>query len=256
MICLQIIFFVGFFETCLMITNRDELLRQDPSLWPGHLEPFGSQQPTGSIEELHQWPDPTAFFREYVDKNKPVLFKGLAKLSPAYEKFTDDYFKDAPGADKTIIYAEPELKENRTKQGFDISMKEFIERYHKETLYMVNMLPAQYAPEVRMPAPLRCENTKDLMSSQVTWFSSGGTKSVLHNDDVDNINCLFRGSKDLWFIEYTKNKNFVPIDMLQGGYSSMDVDKVNYTKFPELRKVDMYYKAVMEQGTFLTILFM
>jgi hypothetical protein len=29
------------------------------------------------------------------------------------------------------------------------------------------------------------------------WFSSGGTKSVLHNDGLDNINCLLDGSKDL-----------------------------------------------------------
>lgn len=36
------------------------------------------------------------------------------------------------------------------------------------------------------------------------WFSSGGTKSVLHNDDVDNINCLFSGTKELLFIDYKK----------------------------------------------------
>jgi len=35
-------------------------------------------------------------------------------------------------------------------------------------------------------------------------MSSGGTKSVLHQDDLDNINCLFRGSKDLLFINPIK----------------------------------------------------
>lgn len=39
---------------------------------------------------------------------------------------------------------------------------------------------------------------------QVTWMSSGGTKSVLHQDDLDNINCLFRGSKDLLLINPVK----------------------------------------------------
>ena len=42
------------------------------------------------------------------------------------------------------------------------------------------------------------------------WFSSGGTKSVLHNDDVDNINCLFSGTKELLFIDYKKYKDKVP----------------------------------------------
>ena len=41
------------------------------------------------------------------------------------------------------------------------------------------------------------------------WFSSGGTKSVLHNDDVDNINCLFSGTKELLFIDYKKYKDKV-----------------------------------------------
>ena len=31
------------------------------------------------------------------------------------------------------------------------------------------------------------------------WFSSGETKSVFHNDDQDNINCLFSGSKRMFF---------------------------------------------------------
>ena len=35
-------------------------------------------------------------------------------------------------------------------------------------------------------------------------MSSGGTKSVLHTDDLDNINCLFRGSKELLFINPVK----------------------------------------------------
>ena len=33
------------------------------------------------------------------------------------------------------------------------------------------------------------------------WFSSGGTKSVLHTDSVDNLNCLFSGSKELYMVD-------------------------------------------------------
>lgn len=35
-------------------------------------------------------------------------------------------------------------------------------------------------------------------------MSTGGTKSVLHNDDLDNINCLLRGKKELLFINPDK----------------------------------------------------
>ena len=36
---------------------------------------------------------------------------------------------------------------------------------------------------------------------QVMWYSSGGTKSVVHTDSVDNINCLYRGEKELYFVD-------------------------------------------------------
>ena len=39
-----------------------------------------------------------------------------------------------------------------------------------------------------------------MLQDAVVWFSSGGTKSVLHYDAVDNINCLFDGTKELLLI--------------------------------------------------------
>ena len=44
---------------------------------------------------------------------------------------------------------------------------------------------------------------------QIMWFSSGGTKSVIHNDDVDTINCVFSGSKEFIFMNITKYRNQV-----------------------------------------------
>lgn len=74
---------------------------------------------------------------------------------------------------------------------------------------------------------------------------------MIHHDDLDNINCLFRGTKQLFFVNYNKYQDFVPLD--GGGYSSIDVDKVNYTTFPELRMVDEYVRADMEDGDCLFI---
>ena len=33
------------------------------------------------------------------------------------------------------------------------------------------------------------------------WFSSGGTKSFLHVDTVENINCMMSGQKDWFFVD-------------------------------------------------------
>ena len=67
----------------------------------------------------------------------------MALESPAYKLFNDDFLESFPNADKAIIYAEPEKKENRTKKGFDMSFKEFVKRYKNESLYMVNALPME-----------------------------------------------------------------------------------------------------------------
>ena len=39
------------------------------------------------------------------------------------------------------------------------------------------------------------------MLQAVLWFSSGGTKSVLHNDQPDNMNCILDGNKDIIFMD-------------------------------------------------------
>lgn len=55
--------------------------------------------------------------------------------------------------------------------------------------------------EVFLPKPVVCGGYADLLSTSIIWFSSGGTKSVLHNDDTENINCLFDGTKTLVMID-------------------------------------------------------
>ena len=47
---------------------------------------------------------------------------------------------------------------------------------------------------------LSCGGYTNVLQDAVVWFSSGGTKSVLHYDSVDNINCLFDGTKELVMI--------------------------------------------------------
>lgn len=43
-----------------------------------------------------------------------------------------------------------------------------------------------------------------MLNDVIMWFSSGGTKSVLHNDHIDNINCLFSGEKELYMVDKVK----------------------------------------------------
>ena len=62
---------------------------------------------------------------------------------------------------------------------------------------------------------------------KVLWFSSGGTKSVTHTDDYENILCMLDGRKNIILVDYYKYREIVDniIDVPDGSYSSMDVDR-------------------------------
>jgi len=58
-----------------------------------------------------------------------------------------------------------------------------------------------FLEEYTLMTSLHCGGFTDVLQDAVMWFSSGGTKSVLHFDAVENINCLFSGSKKFIMID-------------------------------------------------------
>ncbi|KAM7449657.1 hypothetical protein ABFA07_002570 [Porites harrisoni] len=217
---------------------------------PGHLQPLGSHQPpSGSIESSEVVPGPREFFEENVRPGKPLLLRGAAKSMPAYSKWTDGYLSERFG--EVGIDVEEGKKENRSLATFHFKLQDFISRYKNEDIYMVESLPLKMREEYALLKSLRCGGYTEVLQDAVVWFSSGGTKSVLHFDSVDNINCLFDGTKELLMI----NKSYLEqahIDKVEGAFSTVDVDSVDMYKFPGLQTIP-YYKVLMEPGDCLFI---
>ncbi|XP_077973055.1 uncharacterized protein LOC120337694 [Styela clava] len=231
-------------------TKLDELASME-----GHMKPLGSVGPYFKLFTIEGFPSsPREFFNKYVIPSTPVVMKNAAKISPAFTKWTDSYFISHPESDREEIFAEGRKKEIRTEPGSTMTFKQFVELYNTTDMYMVHGLPKHLKPDVIIPPPMQCDPVMESMLDVVTWFSSGGTKSVLHNDDVDNLNCLYRGNKTLVFLNPHDHDNIWRnlIDRTDGGYSSMDVDAVDYTKFPDLAKV-RYSKVDMQAGDCLFI---
>lgn len=122
-------------------TAEDVASAGDASTWPGHMEPLGARNVKHNIHELEEFPEPLEFFRDYVGPSKPVLIRNGAKISPAFELWTDDYFLSLPGAENTTVFVEQGKKENRTLPGTDIYFKDFVLRYNDSDIYMVNGVP-------------------------------------------------------------------------------------------------------------------
>ena len=60
---------------------------------------------------------------------------------------------------------------------------------------------SKFLDEVFLPRCMLCDGLSDRLLISIMLFSSGGTKSVLHYDDLENIICLFDGSKELVMID-------------------------------------------------------
>ncbi|XP_062510635.1 bifunctional peptidase and arginyl-hydroxylase JMJD5-like isoform X2 [Corticium candelabrum] len=224
----------------------------DPTTLRGHLQPLGSQGPQHPVTTLSHFPDPETFHMSYTRRSRPLLVKGAAKESPAFSLWTDDYFLTREESDHVTVTVEYGKKENRSQLGSTYTMKSFIEAYKSRDIYLVTGVPRYIMPDILLPSALLCGGFQNQLIDGVMWFSSGGTKSVLHNDDVDNINCLFSGVKELFFVEYPKYKEQVNLDHTSGSYSSVDVDSVDLSKYPGFKDVEFYF-ARMEAGDCLYI---
>ncbi|XP_070568016.1 bifunctional peptidase and (3S)-lysyl hydroxylase Jmjd7-like [Ptychodera flava] len=211
-------------------------------------ERFGSAGRKVSVQTVESWPENSVdFLTEFVVGSKPLVFKGAARNSPAFSLWTDEYMLGFEESEYFEVTVENGKKENRTRAAVGMSLQQFIEQYRSGDLYLVNSVPDFLRKDVLLPPPLQCLELNGILLETIMWFSSGGTKSVVHYDAVDNINCVFSGSKEVVFIDPVKYADKIDIDHPEGNYCGVDVDSVNYTRYPGFQDVE-YHHAFIEAG--------
>ena len=205
------------------------------------------------VETVDGFLQPDDFINNYMIPGKPVIFKGAAKSFPAFTKWTDEYFQASPHSVNHLVDVEEGKKENRNDESRIMSLSDFVDIYRDEDIYCVSSLPPFLAADLPIYKPLNCPFVLDnLLKDMVMWYSSGGTKSVWHNDAYENINCLFRGKKELVLANRTETGEKVHIDNLEGGFSTVNVDDVDVNKYPGFKDTQ-FYNASMEPGDCLYI---
>ncbi|XP_065916678.1 bifunctional peptidase and arginyl-hydroxylase JMJD5-like [Dysidea avara] len=226
-------------------TNQDDL--------PGHMQPIGSHRPPEeSILVINSVPDPLEFYEKYMGTHTPVLMKGAIAGTPAVTKWiNDEYLSDSFGEEPVDL--EVGKKENRTGDTDETTMAEFLKRYKSEDIYLVNDMPMGMQQEWMVPRCLLCGGYTEYFNFCYIWFSSGGTKSVLHTDAYQNLHCLTSGIKEFVLIPPEYIEIIGPEHGLQG-YYDIDVEKVNMTSHPGMMEVPWYYVRV-EPGDCLFIPF-
>lgn len=104
-------------------------------------------------------------------------------------------------------------------------MSEFLLQIYKDDdIYMVGELPPPMADEWQLPKPLLCGGFTDHLMYAFIWFSSGGTRSVLHTDSGENLHCVVSGRKE-WVLIEPKYAEEIGAEHKQKGFYDIDVDR-------------------------------
>ncbi|XP_061177332.1 tRNA wybutosine-synthesizing protein 5-like [Saccostrea echinata] len=228
-------------ETLFCIVFYSVSYARDLTQERGHLKPFGFTNSTLKCDEVEKFPSPDVFFRNYVFPKRPLVMRNAAKISPAFKLWTDDYFLQVQEPRDHVVSVETEKKENRKQDVHDMPFTEFVGSYNNSGIYMVNPVPKFISQDIVLPCCMQCPFiVEEKLVENIMWFSSGGTKSVVHTDSVENINCLYRGDKQFVMVDPDKYGDKVDLDHPEGSYSGVDVDSVDYTKYPGLADVEFY----------------
>lgn len=98
------------------------------------------------------------------------------------------------------------------------------QEYKSGDIYMVSGLPPPMFSEWQLPKFLLCGGFTDHLMFTYLWFSSGGTKSVLHTDSYENLHCLVSGRKEFILIEPHYAEVIGP-EHEQKGFYDIDVER-------------------------------
>ena len=246
---MQLIFQYLVVTTCLMLHVRLAGSTEEGSL-PGHLQVLGKHRPPeGHIEVLHDPPSPKEFWEKYARDGIPVLFRGMANNSLGMHRWTDEYLREHYSDLRVKIEAKAEKEyypEGDKGIGQD-TVGYFLKTYKSRNAYIVSQLPDLMSKEVSVPPFMTCGTFSQRLLEANLWFSSGGTKSLLHRDADNAINCLYFGTKDWIFID-SKHEDMIPIadeeTEAYGGYAVLNPDSVDLEKFPKFADVPWTYGNV------------
>lgn len=206
----------------------------------GHMKPIGEHRmPDLDIDELPFMLSSRDFYKHYIRRRRPVVFRGAARHFPAFHLWKNEsYLREKYGSDHFRV----EPFRSYTNQSYPLhktmTLNEFLDRYHDEPIYLDSPCPRRKLNEdILFPDCLACEEMIQGMSSVTLLISSGNTSSSLHHDGYENLISIISGSKMVmlfntsqsWFMygdEFLTHPAISPIEPV-----AVDMDK--YPLFAE-----------------------
>lgn len=192
-----------------------------------------------ALEELSETPSWDDFYEKYVRANRPVVLRSHTAKQPAYKLWTDEYLVKHWG--KRQITAEIHKTEVRGGPSEKMSFKRFLKEIYlpqrERELYAVIDFEsdAKAKADFKLSEPLNC---KEILPQSLTlWMSAGGTTSVLHQDDAENILMQLAGTKSVMLVHQDQAQNIYAPEAQMRGTSAVLQENVDLVRFPRFADV-------------------
>ena len=214
----------------------------------GHLQPLGNHRPPDvPIDEYDDSNPlgPDRFYKDYVVPFKPVVFRGAARHSPAFQLWTDEYLAKEYGDLELRLEEKVEGESNEALPagqlgiGRDV-LKNFLANYRTSNGYIVSELPSPMFKEVAVLPCMACSVLQHKIQEVNLWISAQGAYSKIHRDAFNAINCLLNGTKDWFFIDSKYSKEVYVVHRSKwemGGMSLVEPKRVDLEKYPKFADV-------------------
>jgi len=205
----------------------------------GHGRPMQEQDGASSIPELTELPTWVDFYRDFVRTNKPVVIRNHASMQRAFGLWTDEYLSKHWGSRE--ISVEMNKTEERGGPSVQLTINQFLQEMYKEErqgeFYAIIDFDSdkKAKADYDMLAPINC--TEVVPQSLTLWMSSGGTKSVLHQDDAENFLMLLAGKKKVMLVHQDQARNIYANIAEVHGTSPVHQDAVDLVSFPRFANV-------------------
>ncbi|PKB17136.1 cupin-like domain-containing protein [Flavobacterium sp. 5] len=194
------------------------------------------------------------FKKNYLDKRKPLIIKGLTKDWPAREKWSTDYFKEIAGDIEVKLVDNSKADPNKVINASIASMKfgKYLDLIKSEPtdlrIFFFNLF--KHRPELVNDVVV----PKDLMGGFIESMPAmffGGSKAItfLHYDiDLPHLfHTHFGGRKHIILFDNKWKKRLYCVPNTTYALEDYDVANPDFEKFPALKGVEGY-EVFLEHG--------
>ena len=228
----------------------------------GHLQPVGSHLASSTPVQVRRHDLPSsAFYSEFIRVNTPVALKGGNRSDITTKEWTDDHVAAAYGTQERVTIfkwksgREPAVPDSRPRAIKDF-IDEMQQQHSKKGEYLIDQSPPDaLVNEIVLPTPLLCLDMHRGLQIVGLWFSGGGTHSLIHTDEYENVLMVLSGKKTvkLFHQRHRSSLYFSARGGVESSLSPVDANAVDMQRYPRVSEIASYYEVVLEPGDMLYI---